>query len=396
MTKLKALISASLLTLTTGAFAGDCPALSGEFKIGQDGADFSTVTDALNALKCGGVSGPVTFRLEDGTYNEKITLSNIQGADAFNSIRFESASGNNSEVIISHNSGDATLTMNGTNWVTFENLTISHKSASYGNSVRVDGKASHLNFKGVIFEGVETTLAGENNATVLFTANASKSDISFEDCEVNNGSVGISKSGMSTDAPDSKTSIVGTIFFNQYEAGLSLKNEDAPVVSNNVISSLSTYEGFKGAGFANVSNSLMVSNNIVNAANGTYGITLENCTAQATNYGQIVNNSIAVGGTKKTTGVYLSGNTDNQVLNFNRVKLTINGKQDASQAYYKNTGAGNNINLTNNIFYDLNTGGYTIIGNTYKDFFNQLPGQSNPSLSVSANGLMIEKVMPIK
>ena len=51
-------------------------------------------------------------------------------------------------------------------------------------------------------------------------------------------------------------------------------------------------------------------------------------------------------------------------------------------------------NLLNNIFFDLNTGGYTILGNTYKDYFNQLPSQSNPSLSVSANGLMIEKVMP--
>lgn len=55
-----------------------------------------------------------------------------------------------------------------------------------------------------------------------------------------------------------------------------------------------------------------------------------------------------------------------------------------------------NINLTNNILYDLNTGGYTIIGNTYNDYFNQLPSQGNPSLSASANGVMIEKVSPIK
>ena len=51
----------------------------------------------------------------------------------------------------------------------------------------------------------------------------------------------------------------------------------------------------------------------------------------------------------------------------------------------------------NNIFYDLNSGGYTILGNTYKDALNQLPPQSNPALSVSANGLMrLKKVVPIK
>jgi hypothetical protein len=59
-----------------------------------------------------------------------------------------------------------------------------------------------------------------------------------------------------------------------------------------------------------------------------------------------------------------------------------------------NIGSGQNINLTNNIFFDLGTGGYTILGNTYKDYFNQLPPQSNQALSVSANGIMIEKVMP--
>jgi hypothetical protein len=84
------------------------------------------------------------------------------------------------------------------------------------------------------------------------------------------------------------------------------------------------------------------------------------------------------------------------VLNFNRIKLTINGTQTATQAYYRNQGTGNNINMMNNIFYDLNTGSYTIVGNTYKDFFNQLPSQSNPSLSVSANGIMVEKVTPVK
>jgi hypothetical protein len=395
MNKLTTLFSAALLTFNTNLFAGDCPAMTGDYKIGKEDADFSTITEAINALKCGGVSGAVTFRIEDGTYAEKLTFSTIQGADAFNNVKFEAASGNNSEVIITNSGSDATVTLNGTQWLTLENITISHKDAAQGNSVRVNGKAANLTFKGVVFDGIETTKTGDNFAVVYFDGSAPKNNITIEDCEVNNGSIGISKTGMGTDAPDTKTNIVGTIFFNQYEAGLNLKNEDAPTVSNNVISSLSTFEQFKGAGFENVSNSLMVSNNIINAANGAYGVTMTNCVAQATGYGQIVNNSVAVGG-NKTTGIYMTGNTDNQILNFNRVKLTIQGQQSKDQAYYRNSGAGNNINLSNNIFYDLNSGGYTIIGNTYKDHFNQLPGQSNPTLNVSANGLMVEKVVPVK
>lgn len=397
MNKLTTILGAALLTLSLNSFAGDCPALSGEFTIGRgETADFATINDASNALKCGGVTGPVTFKLEDGTYNERVVLSAIPGSSAFNTVTFESKSGNNSEVVISYGAADATMVLNGTTFVNFENLTIDHKNSTYGNTLRVDGKAGNLAFKGVVFDGVEVTRTGTQSATVLFTASASKSDVAFTDCEINNGSIGISKGGNAAEAMDAKTSITGTLFFNQYEAGLALTNEDAPVITNNVISTLSNFGSFKAMNLDNVANNVIISNNIINAANGSYGVAMNNCTAQATNLGQINNNSIAVGGATETYGVFLTGNTDNQVLNFNRVKLTINGSQTTSQAYYRNNGSGNNINMMNNIFYDLNTGGYTIIGNTYKDFFNQLPSQSNPSLSVSANGIMIEKVSPIK
>lgn len=393
----KLLTTFASIALTLSAFAGDCPALSGEFTIGKsENADFSTITDATNALKCGGVSGPVTFLLEDGTYNERVVLSSIPGASAFNNVTFESKSGNNAEAIISYGSGDATVIMNGVAYVSFENLTIDHKTATYGNCLRVDGKSNNLNFKGVVFEGVEVNRAGSNSAVVYFSSTAPKTDINIEDCEINNGSTGLVKGGANGENLDTKTSITGTLFFNQYESGLALTNEDAPVITNNVVSTLSTQTGFRAINLDNVANNVIVSNNIVNAANGSYGLAMNNCSAQGTSLGQINNNSIAVGGTSESYGIYLSGTTDNQVLNFNRVKLTINGQQNATQAYYRNAGTGNNVNLMNNIFYDLNSGGYTIIGNTYKDFFNQLPGQSNPSLSVSSNGLMIEKVTPIK
>lgn len=387
----------AIIAISLQSFAGDCPALSGQFTIGKgENADFSTITDATNALKCGGVTGPVTFLLEDGIYDERVVLSSIPGASNFNTITFESKSGNNTETVISYASGDATLVLNGVSYVSFENITIDHKSSTYGNCARIDGKSSNLRFKGVVFDGVEVARTGVESSTVYFTPSTPKTDIAFEDCEINNGSTGIAKGGNSAEALDTKTSITGTLFFNQYESGLALTNEDAPVITNNVVSTLSTFTGFKAINLDNVANNVIISNNIVNAANGSYGLAMNNCVAQATNLGQINNNSIAVGGTGETYGVYLSGSSDNQVLNFNRVKLTINGQQTSTQAYYKNTGSGNNINMMNNIFYDLNTGGYTILGNTYKDFFNQLPGQSNPSLSVSSNGIMIEKVTPIK
>jgi hypothetical protein len=397
MNKLTKIFGTFFLAASLQVTAGDCPVLSGQFTIGSSAtADFSTVSEAVNALKCGGVSAPTTFLIEDGTYTERVVLSSIPGADANNRITFESKSGNYSEVVISYGNADATLVLNGTSYVNFQNLTIDHKSATYGSSVRIDGKANNINFNGVTFDGVEANRTGENSSAVYFTSSAPKTAISFEDCEINNGSFGIYKAGMSADAPDTKTSITACTFFNQHEAGLALANEESPVLTNNVVSTISNYTGFKGINLDKVTGNIVVSNNIINAANGSYGLAMNNCESTATSLGQINNNSIAVGGTGDAYGVYLSGNTDNQVLNFNRIKLTINGTQTATQAYYRNQGTGNNINMMNNIFYDLNTGSYTIVGNTYKDFFNQLPSQSNPSLSVSANGIMVEKVTPVK
>jgi hypothetical protein len=383
--------------ITAKSFAGDCPALSGDFTIGSsENADFNTINDAVNALKCGGISGPTTFLLEDGTYKERIVIGSIPGASAFNTVTFASKSGNNADVVISYGSSDATVAINGASYINIENLTIDHKDGTYGSALRADGKLSNLRFKGVVFNGVEVTRAASNSATVFFANNAPLTDIAIEDCEINNGSIGLLKGGKSADAMDSKTTINGNLFFNQYEAGLQLSNEDAPLITNNVVSTLSAYSSFKAINLDNAANNLIVSNNIVNAANGASGLAMNNCSGLGTSMGQVTNNSFAIGGKGDAYGVYLSGNTDHQVLNFNRIKLTIDGEQKPTQAFYRNVGSGNDINLLNNILYDLKSGGYTIIGNTYKDHFNQLPSQSNPALSVSANGLMVEKVVPVK
>lgn len=390
MNKLTNIFAAALLTLSFNSFAGTCPALSGEFVIGKSAnADFSSIQEASDALTCGGISSPVIFRLENGIYNEKVTLSHISGSSAINTIVFESKSGEKADVIVSYQSSDATIALNGTSYVSFENITVEHNKATYGNCVRAEGKISHLMFKNVILDGVEADCSGVGSAVAYFSSTATKSDIAFMDCELNNGSVGIYKGGMKDGDRDTKTLISGNLLFNQQQTGIALSNEDAPEISNNVISTVSSSEAFKGITLINASNQVVITKNVINAPNGAVGLALTNCEAQASNLGQITNNSIVAGG----SGISINGSTDNQILNFNRVKLSLNG---GNKTYYANSSTGNNINMMNNIFFDMATGAYTIIGNSYKDFFNQLPGQSNSDMSASANAITVEKVSPIK
>lgn len=196
MKKVKTVFTAGLAALSFASFASNCPQLSGNFTIGaSESSDFTTINQAVEALTCGGITGPVVFSIENGTYKEKVNFSSVPGASALNNITFESKSGTNTDVVLSYASTDATVVLNGTSYVSFENLTIDHGKGTYGNCMRVDGKASNINFHGVVFEGVETTRTGSADAAIFFTANAPKSNIAFQDCEINNGSMGICKGG---------------------------------------------------------------------------------------------------------------------------------------------------------------------------------------------------------
>ncbi len=356
MNKLQTPIAAALIAFSMNVFAGDCSSLSGQYTIGKSGAaNFSSISAAANALNCGGVNGPVTFIIEKGSYNEHVVISTIKGASEFNTVTFASASTDNADAVITSSSSEATVVLNGASYITFKNISVDHKLATGGNSMRVEGAGNHISFRGVAFYGVETTKTGVANATVNFATDAARTAVSFNNCEINNGSIGIAKGGAGE--RDSRTSISNTLFFNQFETALALTNEDAPFLGTNVVSSLSTYAGFKAISLDNISNNLVVRNNIINIATGSTGLTMNNCTASAGNMGQVSDNSINIGGKSEAYGIFLSGKTDNQSLTYNKVKLTVNGPHTATQAYYKNTSTGNHIDMNSNIGYGMNTNG---------------------------------------
>ncbi|MBX2910520.1 MAG: hypothetical protein KF706_12910 [Chitinophagales bacterium] len=384
------MIFSALLLITGVVFAEP---LNGEYTIGQNGT-FKSMNAAVKSLQDNGISGPVWLSFEKGEYKEKVNIGNIKGANAMNTITFDSKSGNNSDVVIESpaDGSEYTISLKDASFISFENITISNSASTYGNVVKVDGNASNIGFKSCILNGVEGARTGSNNAVIYCTSQGKKDYFSFDDTELNNGSYGLYKKA---ETASIRTLISGCLFYNQYESGVVIDNEEAPVLTNNVVNSLSKFSDYKAVALSQCNGNTIISNNIINAANGRYAIYLDNCTGLDNNYASINANSISVGGTDAIYGIAINGNSDNQLINFNRIKLTIDAKQAANQAYYANNSTGKNVNLTNNLFYDLNTGGYTILGNTYKDFFNQLPEQ-NSSLSVSANGITIEKVIPIK
>ena len=75
-----------------------CNLLSGVFTVGDSTADYLTISDAVGAVGACGVSGPVTFNILPGVYNEQVSIPAIGGASAVNKVTFQSSTGNASDV----------------------------------------------------------------------------------------------------------------------------------------------------------------------------------------------------------------------------------------------------------------------------------------------------------
>ncbi|MBP5614372.1 MAG: right-handed parallel beta-helix repeat-containing protein, partial [Bacteroidales bacterium] len=98
-------------------------ALSGNYIIGSSSkADFVSTTEAVSMLNYCGVSGPVVFSIEAGSY-PAMELGKIPGSSTTNTVTFISASGNRDAVVIGEGASPA-LKMENTSHVTFRNVTI--------------------------------------------------------------------------------------------------------------------------------------------------------------------------------------------------------------------------------------------------------------------------------
>ncbi|MCF8332174.1 MAG: hypothetical protein K9H84_06955, partial [Bacteroidales bacterium] len=118
------------------SFYGCANLLSGTYTIGGTGADYQDFSEALLGLSQCGINGPVTFNVNPGTYNEQLNIPVISGSSSTNTITFQSATGDSTDVTLKHN------------------------AAYPGNNYLVKlESASDIAFKGMTFEPEDSTLA---------------------------------------------------------------------------------------------------------------------------------------------------------------------------------------------------------------------------------------------
>ena len=386
--------------------------LVGTKTIKASGGDFSSLTSAIAMLNDAGISGPVTFVLDDdATYTEAAPMNITATGTATNTITFQrSGTGTNKPIInIAGTSAttEAGIKVSGGDYITFNGLTIADAGSAaasyieYGisfvgaatngcryNTVKnctIDLSKANTSSKGILMSSVATAASGINsynkfynntitdayNAYTLAGMSATYMDDNNEIGTIDGGTSTISNIGGGSSAVylinysyNSNLSIHHTTMaaatgntgavYGIYASG---GNSNTVAIYSNQINTLSSTTGATAGIFIYYGANTTIHDNTVygiSATSGTaWGINLTNSTT-TTNliYNNMIYNISAPASTTApgVRGLGVAGGSTNKIY-FNTVFLdyTSTVASNQSAALYM-TSSATGIDLRNNIF----------------------------------------------
>lgn len=378
--------------------------ISGTFIVGtQAGDHYSTLTQAVNALVYSGINGAVKFRVRPGSYSENMDIPAIPGSSATNTITFRSYSDKRDVTVISASNVEATLRLNGTDYITFKKMRFFNKNLTLGIGIHLLNKADFVTIDSCEiavdsisnqnrFAGIAAVSALPTSAAVATTSNST-----FTNNLIAGGYYGIviiSGTGANIDVNNivQNNRIKETSYHGVY-----LKNNNNVTVKNNKVAmrvsadELSRGYHFEGLKSVDPTGRIEISSNYVTGA-GTYGMWITSVEGTSTNRADISNNMVAGGffsstrGTNAATGIYVNtcGFMD---INFNSVYMDAIVTDYTSKAFFLTGGAAAKpVRIQNNIFYNSKAGyayyvgtAATVTVSDYNDYFSTpIPNSTTP------------------
>lgn len=174
--------------------------LSGTYTINSNSSqnpDYTSLSAAASALSAG-VSGQVIFEVASGTYEEYVTVNQINGASATNRVIFRGMGADNQQVVITSNAGytdNSTLKLSGADYVTFENMMVTTSSTAKARLLVFDGQCDYDRFENVRFVGIEVpTNSSDNDKNLVHMNNGDgivNHDTQFVGCQFINGCIAL-------------------------------------------------------------------------------------------------------------------------------------------------------------------------------------------------------------
>ena len=217
--------------------------MSGIYTINADAAqnpDFTSFGAAVAALSAG-VAGEVVFEVAPGTYSEYVTLNAISGASATNRVIFRGVGADNQQVVLTSNAGytqNSTLTLDGADYVTFENMTFSSTSEENAIVVTMRGGLSNDRFEKVRFVGCYSEASNtDNDKNLVYRVSGGwmDTDNAFVGCEFVNGFIGLYYQGTDMTQFNDGLLVQNCSFTNQCSKAIYTTFTDHVTLSGNMI-----------------------------------------------------------------------------------------------------------------------------------------------------------------
>jgi len=203
------------------------------------GTNFTSFTSFVNAVTQSGICSPIVVAVT-GSYDEQVDISQIQGSSSVNTLTFNGATGSDTLKNAGSTLSYATLSLNGADYVSFNNLNIVATGATTGFAVHLSNGADNNTFDSCnIFASptaTGTTTGGvimSGSQTSYSTAGGNGSNNTFSYCNVTGGYFGFSFYGNATSA-NSNNSILNCHVKDYYVYGSYNLQQGSGVISNNI------------------------------------------------------------------------------------------------------------------------------------------------------------------
>ncbi len=300
------------------------------------GSNFNSFVEAVAVMDCG-ISGPVTFNVAAGTYNEQIRMHQITGTSAASRVTFQSANGNPASVTLQYNATNAAsnyvLQLDSASYITYKNMTITALNATNGRAVDMANTAS---YDSLVNNLINVPVSALTTTTI----------------------VGIHANNITgTNHVIKGNTITGGMSGIYFAAAAAIPARNNVIDSNTVSGSYNYGIYSANSYFSSVSKNMVTVTTPRSAT--TYGIYISSNDSAY----QVNNNKVTVNGTTNTTtyGIYLSGNAaaGHTGSVSGNIVTALTGNTGALYGLYQTGSIGN---YTRNNVIHINTSSATAYG----------------------------------
>lgn len=363
---------------------------AGDYTIGATG-QFETFSAAADTLTAVGVTGPVRFIAQAGSYSGQVNLSAVSGISATNTVTFMSQSGDASDVVLTAAPTAAdNYVMNLSDdiaHVTFKNITVRSDAAGNYNNVLSISNASDITFSGVTLR--VNGRVNNNNANVVILGDGVHG-LHFINTTLDSGYYAI-KSGTISSGSDS-LSLDSCSITNFWYRGIHVDGINTITIENNTIRSGVNVNAYPltGVYVANATGLLSIVKNritLIDTRNGgKTGINIKSAQGASATMDKVLihNNMISVSGTGNNTdissGITLDG-TSSVLTRFvevyyNTVRVYTSDNRNTTTAFNSKANV-SDVYVMNNVFSNFSTGyayyvasANSIVSSDYNDYYS--------------------------